>query len=641
MAQEPPANQGSNMIFREIEDRFMLMSEQGDFLNSLFPSTDLIGSSLAALQYACRYCASNTGIFNSPQQVVDSRDSLILSSNGSHASEPSEILCLVLGEGSFPRTAILAAICQGWVSVAIDEDLHPEWRGIHDEIARSNSTAGKYFGFQGSMKDFLANGRTIIQATMAETHRFVEIIMIGIESENNSSPLNDIGGLFGVADLRELYARAPVTVVSISSEDSSFLDGSIGCQNMNRPFSTEPKFTLVDTNLSSPYRHLNVWRFPSSGAYSTSSSSRSARKSSLSSSVISSSSLERMSSKEHLGIGDSIVEGSTSESILYGRNTKKYSRVAQLQLQQALAAENRYVRRGSMKENLPIPATGNKAPVDGKSSILSFLKRRSQVPLSQREQLSSSAIKSKEDGNIATPIITNIKKSPTIPKAVGYSTKCESKSECVTVCEENQGDNNSHQYSLVSPSMPSRSNTCASSISSLDVTYTSTFDSDETQSFSGDLLPIHSRHSASSLTHQFHEGDIVEVRIDNICQMGVVETEPFHGFYNVKLLSDTPAWNNLRSKVDLYTKFYAHGILPEVPARQLLPFRCANPGDVLNVWVKGKEYSFQIQGLEDGSKIEDTKYIVRFADKTGSGWRQIKHRVAVNKAYYRRVVFDV
>jgi len=602
---------------------------------SRFSSTDLNSNALAALKYASRYCALDTD---------DSRDSSILSSNESDASEPLHILCLVLGEGSFPRTAILAAICQGWVAVAIDENLHPEWRGSRDDITNSSATAGIYFGFKGSMKDFLVNGQRIIQANMSETHYFHHIIMIGIESQINSRPLHGVGGLFGVADLRELYDRAPVTVVSLSSGESTFSDGSSCCQNMRGPFSSESTFSFVDTNITSSYRQFDVWRFPSSGAYSTSSSSQSSCKSTLSSSAKSSASMERNPSKKHLGIEGSSAEGSTRESLIYGRTPKKFSRVAQLQLQQALAAENRYMSRVSVKKIIPITASGIKKAADGKSSILSFLKPRSQPSPPQSEPPSSSVSKSHDVVNMTTPIITNIKKSPSIRKNAGNPNRCAQKTEHSTIRRENESDN-SHKSTPLSSSMQQRSDTSEKSISTLDVTYASTFDSDETHSSSEDSLTTHSRSRASSLTQEFHEGDIVEVRIDNISQMGVIETETFKGFYNVKLLSDTPAWNNLRSNVDLYTKYYANGVLPEVSARHLHPFHCAKPGEVLNVWVKGKEYSFQVQGLEDGGqknpKFGDMKYIVRFSDKNGSGWRQIKHRVAVQKAYQRHVVFSV
>lgn len=623
------------LFFHKNEDQFSSISEQRDFHKSLFSSTDLNSNALAALKYASRYCALD---------IDDSRDCSIFSSNESGASEPLNILCLVLGEGSFPRTAILAAICQGWVAVAIDENLHPEWRGIRDEITNSSATAGKYFGFKGSMKDFLVNGQRIIKANMSDSHYFHHIIMIGIESQNNLRPLHGVGGLFGVADLRELYDKAPVTVVSLSSEDSTFSDGSSGCQNMSRPFSSEPKFSFVDTNTSSSFRQFDVWRFPSSGAYSTSSSNQSSCKSTLSSGVKSSASMERNLPKKHLGIEGSSIEGSISESIMYGRNTKKFSRAAQLQLQQTLAAENRYMSRVSVKKIIPISAPGKNKADDRKSSFLSFLQPRSQLAPPQSEPPCSSVSKFHEVVNMTTPIITNIKKSPSIPKNAGNPNRCAPKTEHSTIRRENEQDS-SHKSTPLSSSLPPRRDTCDKSISSLDVTYASTIDSDETHSSSGDSLSTHTRSRASSLTQEFHEGDIVEVRIDNISQMGVIEMETFKGFYNVKLLSDTPAWNNLRSNVDLYTKYYASGVLPEVPARHLRPFHCAKPGEVLNVWVKGKEYSFQVQGLEDGGtknpKFDDMKYIVRFSDKNSSGWRQIKHRVAVQKAYQRHVVFSV
>ena len=47
---------------------------------------------------------------------------------------PKSVVCIVLGEGSTPRTAILASQHYGWTTIAIDPNLSEDWDGCHDDM---------------------------------------------------------------------------------------------------------------------------------------------------------------------------------------------------------------------------------------------------------------------------------------------------------------------------------------------------------------------------------------------------------------------------------------------------------------------------------------------------------------------------
>ena len=47
---------------------------------------------------------------------------------------PKSVVCIVLGEGSTPRTAILASQHYGWTTIAIDPKLSEDWDGCHDDM---------------------------------------------------------------------------------------------------------------------------------------------------------------------------------------------------------------------------------------------------------------------------------------------------------------------------------------------------------------------------------------------------------------------------------------------------------------------------------------------------------------------------
>ena len=148
-----------------------------------------------------------------------------------------------------------------------------------------------------------------------------------------------------------------------------------------------------------------------------------------------------------------------------------------------------------------------------------------------------------------------------------------------------------------------------------------------------DLSNAHSRPPRIT-QHDYKPGDIVEVKVDNLYQVGMVDSQPFKGVYNVTLFSDTPAWNEKRAHVDIYQ--HSPERMPEVLSRDMRPFTPAPMGEIVFVFVNGSERKCCVHGYSyDGSdelSPSHMKYVVKFAKKDGE-WRHEKHRVPVQRAY--------
>jgi hypothetical protein len=139
----------------------------------------------------------------------------------------------------------------------------------------------------------------------------------------------------------------------------------------------------------------------------------------------------------------------------------------------------------------------------------------------------------------------------------------------------------------------------------------------------------------SIAAQEYKSGDFVEVRVGNVYQPGIIDKQPFKGVYNITLYGDTPAWNEKRSQVGIYQQSPER--IPEVLARDIRPFTPAPLGEIVYVFISGKERKCCVHGYSYSSSEELTaknmKYVVKFARKDGDEWRNEKHRVPVQRAY--------
>jgi hypothetical protein len=164
-----------------------------------------------------------------------------------------------------------------------------------------------------------------------------------------------------------------------------------------------------------------------------------------------------------------------------------------------------------------------------------------------------------------------------------------------------------------------------------------TFATDSTSNSSDDDDLNSSTSSNKSRHHQYKEGDLVEVNIGDVYQVGVIDKQPLKGanLYNVTLLTDTPAWKEMQGTSIIYQN--SGNKMPEVSGRNIRRFIPAPLGEILHVCVNGTVRKCRVHGYlfdnENDMSPQNMKYSVKFASQDGQGWTNEKYRVPVQRAY--------
>jgi len=125
------------------------------------------------------------------------------------------VVCLVLGEGPTPRTAILASQHYGWTTYAIDPSLSDQWIGRQGDVPC-------YFGFAGTMGDFLkedgGGGEGVGSSTRFGRPRsgvpVRHLVVTGMQPSNRSEPVR-MTGSGHIHEVRSRYDDVPTTFVSL------------------------------------------------------------------------------------------------------------------------------------------------------------------------------------------------------------------------------------------------------------------------------------------------------------------------------------------------------------------------------------------------------------------------------------------
>mmetsp|Transcript_11626 Transcript_11626/g.17597 ORF Transcript_11626/g.17597 Transcript_11626/m.17597 type:complete len:213 (+) Transcript_11626:416-1054(+) len=98
---------------------------------------------MAAIQAACEHGAWKEDAKNSKE-----------GSGSETRRNKGRVMCLCIGDGSTPRTAVLACYLRGWECVSIDPALHEEWRGVSPKGVRGLT------GYGGTLEEYLTTTTT-------------------------------------------------------------------------------------------------------------------------------------------------------------------------------------------------------------------------------------------------------------------------------------------------------------------------------------------------------------------------------------------------------------------------------------------------------------------------------------------------
>jgi hypothetical protein len=196
-------------------------------------------------------------VFQSAKDVSESMAALqgALKHGGAwlkEADQNKKVLCLCIGDGATPRTAVLCAFLQtNWVCVSIDPAMRQDWHG--DEAPKH---VKDFVGVQGTLEEFMLDPPTSIQ-----DQTYSSILLLCVHSHARF-----IGPHCTIAQIRQLlssnhqqYASAdmpspllPTTVVSLPC-----------CSQFRhvRDIGVPPQVQYEDDGVFSACRRVELWNF--------------------------------------------------------------------------------------------------------------------------------------------------------------------------------------------------------------------------------------------------------------------------------------------------------------------------------------------------------------------------------------------
>ena len=225
----------------------------------LFMNCQDVSVSMAALEAVRLYGTLDEGCF-----VPHDCDGVPISNekektdNEANKVNPKSVVCIVLGEGSTPRTAILASQHYGWTTIAIDPKLSEDWDGYHDDIPN-------FTGYSVSISDFMDDNGGEFSETMIEfSHEGVQhLVIIGVQHTKDSLRLKGNGH---INEIRSRYEDVPTTLVSLSPVRKATLAptqrriGQCGSK-LEKDVGYEPNLSYLDEAVFSDTRQIEVWNF--------------------------------------------------------------------------------------------------------------------------------------------------------------------------------------------------------------------------------------------------------------------------------------------------------------------------------------------------------------------------------------------
>lgn len=197
----------------------------------------------------------NLKVFASAKDVSESMAALLaVSRHGNIMSEKTssqsdgdynKVLCLCIGDGCTPRTAVLASYLQkGWTCISIDPNLSDEWKG-------NELPVDGLIGYQGTLEQFVTDNDTS-QTLTDDHHVWDHLVLLCVHSHARFQ------GDASIHRIRESYGNVPSTLVSLPCCPKFRHVSDIG-----RP----PNHRFDDDCVFSACRTVDVWNFsPSSDA---------------------------------------------------------------------------------------------------------------------------------------------------------------------------------------------------------------------------------------------------------------------------------------------------------------------------------------------------------------------------------------
>ncbi|KAL9189825.1 hypothetical protein ACHAXT_009500 [Thalassiosira profunda] len=148
------------------------------------------------------------------------------------------VKCLCIGDGSTPRTAVLACFLMKWDCVSIDPALGEEWTGEEPKGVRGLT------GFGGTLEDFVA--RDVANEDKGAIEEYDRLVLLCVHSHAR------LTGKASVPNLMARYHNIPTTLVSLPCCPRFRSQKDVG-----RP----PDARYDDDGVFSACRSVEVWNF--------------------------------------------------------------------------------------------------------------------------------------------------------------------------------------------------------------------------------------------------------------------------------------------------------------------------------------------------------------------------------------------
>lgn len=208
-----------------------------------FTSAKDVSESMAAIQAANN--SNNNNQHYGQQMHTDKR-----------SMKEKKVLCLCIGDGSTPRTAVLACFLEKkWDCISIDPALHAEWHGVNPKSVQ------RLIGFGGTLEEFLSLPQIITfenavvdvdddtkqQQRQIQIHCYNHLLLLCVHSHARFT------GNASVSNIHSMYGPAiPMTIISLPCCPKFRSSRDIG-----RP----PDIQYDDDCVFSACRRIEIWNF--------------------------------------------------------------------------------------------------------------------------------------------------------------------------------------------------------------------------------------------------------------------------------------------------------------------------------------------------------------------------------------------
>lgn len=187
-----------------------------------FGSAKDVSESMAAVQAASRHFehANQGGV------------------EGADEHKSSDVLCLCIGDGSAPRTAVLCCFLKKWICISIDPALSEEWQGDCPKGVEGLT------GFGGTLEEYMSHQKSNISTN--GNVKFKRLIMLCVHSHARFI------GPATVRTIRHRYGNIPTTIVSLPC-----------CPRFRhvRDIGRKPDLEYEDDCVFSACRKVQIWNF--------------------------------------------------------------------------------------------------------------------------------------------------------------------------------------------------------------------------------------------------------------------------------------------------------------------------------------------------------------------------------------------